>query len=220
VAKGIENDTLLTMTGIIEDELKNVSVRTVALSGPTHAEAVALDMPTTIVAACTDMTAAEQVQELFLGTCIRAYTNPDVLGVELSGAMKNIIALASGIATGLGCGDNTKAAIITRGIAEISRLGVAMGCSEQTFGGLAGIGDLIVTATSVPHLKALTGYLEDEVRTKLQRKPLSVDGEPASEWVLIDFGSVLVHVMSEEARNKYELERLWSDAPRLEIAAN
>ena len=149
VAKGIENDTLLTMTGILEDEIKNPTVRTVALSGPTHAEEVALDMPTTIVAACADMAAAEQVQELFQGTCIRAYTNPDVLGVELSGAMKNIIALASGIATGLGCGDNTKAAIITRGIAEISRLGVAMGCSEQTFGGLAGIGDLIVTATSM-----------------------------------------------------------------------
>ena len=79
---------------------------------------------------------------------------------------------------------------------------------------------VIVTATSVPHLKALVGHLEDEVRTKLQRKPLSVDGEPASEWVLIDFGSVLVHIMSEEARNKYELERLWSDAPRLEVAAN
>ena len=149
VAKGIENDSLYTMTQIIEDALQKPTVKLVALSGPTHAEEVALDMPTTIVSASVDMNAAEQVQELFLGTCIRAYTNTDVLGVELSGAMKNIIALASGIATGLGCGDNTKAAIITRGIAEISRLGVAMGCSEQTFGGLAGIGDLIVTATSV-----------------------------------------------------------------------
>lgn len=149
VAKGIEHGTLFTMTQIIEDEIKNPAVRLVALSGPTHAEEVALDMPTTIVSASADEAAAEQVQELFQGTCIRAYTNPDVLGVELSGAMKNIIALASGIATGLGCGDNTKAALITRGIAEISRLGVAMGCSEQTFGGLAGIGDLIVTATSV-----------------------------------------------------------------------
>ncbi len=149
VAKGIENDTLYTMTQIIESELKNPSVKLVALSGPTHAEEVALDMPTTIVSASADAAAAEQVQELFLGTCIRAYTNIDVLGVELSGAMKNIIALASGIAAGLGCGDNTKAALITRGIAEISRLGVVMGCSEQTFGGLAGIGDLIVTATSI-----------------------------------------------------------------------
>ena len=149
VAKGIEHGTLFTMTQIIEDEIKNPAVRLVALSGPTHAEEVALDMPTTIVAASHDLQAAEQVQELFQGSCIRAYTNPDVLGVELSGAMKNIIALASGISAGLGCGDNTKAALITRGIAEISRLGVAMGCSEQTFGGLAGIGDLIVTATSV-----------------------------------------------------------------------
>ena len=149
VAKGIENDTLFTMTQIIADELKNPTVKLVALSGPTHAEEVALDMPTTIVSASASEEAAEQVQELFQGTCIRAYTNTDVLGVELSGAMKNIIALSSGIATGLGCGDNTKAALITRGIAEISRLGVAMGCSEQTFGGLAGIGDLIVTATSV-----------------------------------------------------------------------
>lgn len=149
VAKGIENDTLFTMTQIIADAVKNPTVKLVALSGPTHAEEVALDMPTTIVSASEDMDAAEQVQDLFLQTCIRAYTNTDVLGVELSGAMKNIIALASGIATGLGCGDNTKAAIITRGIAEISRLGVAMGCNEQTFGGLAGIGDLIVTATSI-----------------------------------------------------------------------
>ena len=149
VAKGVENDTLYTMTQIIEDVLQNPTLKLVALSGPTHAEEVALDMPTTIVSASQDMEAAEKVQDLFVNTCIRAYTNTDVLGVELSGAMKNIIALASGIATGLGCGDNTKAAIITRGIAEISRLGVAMGCSEQTFGGLAGIGDLIVTATSM-----------------------------------------------------------------------
>ena len=149
VAKGIENDTLFTMTQIIEDEMKNHGVKLVALSGPTHAEEVALDMPTTIVSASFDADAAEQVQELFTGTCLRVYTNTDVLGVELSGAMKNVIALASGISAGLGCGDNTKAALITRGIAEISRLGVAMGCNEQTFGGLAGIGDLIVTATSI-----------------------------------------------------------------------
>jgi glycerol-3-phosphate dehydrogenase (NAD(P)+) len=110
---------------------------------------VARDLPTTIVSACEDQSAAEQVQDIFWGTCMRVYTNADVLGVELCGAMKNIIALASGIATGLGFGDNAKAALITRGIVEISRLGTAMGCREQTFGGLAGIGDLIVTATSM-----------------------------------------------------------------------
>lgn len=148
VAKGIEADTLMTMTEIIADELKNPKVKLVALSGPTHAEEVAKDLPTTIVSACEDLQAAEFVQGVFSGTCMRVYTNTDVLGVELSGAMKNIIALACGVATGLGYGDNARAALITRGIAEISRLGMAMGCKEQTFGGLAGVGDLIVTATS------------------------------------------------------------------------
>ena len=149
VAKGIEASTLMTMTQIIADELKNPTVKLVALSGPTHAEEVARDLPTTIVSACEDLTVAEFVQDVFFNTCMRVYTNEDVLGVELSGAMKNIIALASGIAVGLGYGDNTKAALMTRGIAEIARLGGAMGCNPQTFLGLAGIGDLIVTATSV-----------------------------------------------------------------------
>ena len=149
VAKGIEADTLKTMTQIIADEIRNPAVKLVALSGPTHAEEVAKDMPTTIVSACEDLEAAELVQEVFSNSCMRVYTNDDVLGVELCGAMKNVIALASGIAVGLGCGDNTRAALITRGMAEIARLGAAMGCKEQTFGGLAGIGDLIVTATSM-----------------------------------------------------------------------
>ena len=149
VAKGIEADTRLTMTGIISDELKNPKVKLVALSGPTHAEEVAKDLPTTIVSACEDLAVAERVQQMFGNTCMRVYTNDDVLGVELCGAMKNIIALASGAALGLGYGDNTKAALITRGMAEITRLGIAMGCKPQTFYGLAGVGDLIVTATSV-----------------------------------------------------------------------
>ncbi len=148
VAKGIEEDTLYTMTQIIADEIKDPTVRLVALSGPTHAEEVAKDLPTTIVSACTDAQAALQVQEVFSNTCMRVYTNEDVLGVELCGALKNIIALAAGVAVGLGYGDNTKAALITRGIAEIARLGTVMGCDDRTFGGLAGIGDLIVTATS------------------------------------------------------------------------
>ena len=149
VAKGIEADTLFTMTQIIRSEIPDPTVKLVALSGPTHAEEVARDLPTTIVAACTDMAAAEQAQNVFWASCMRVYTNEDVLGVELSGAMKNVIALAAGIAAGLGYGDNTKAALITRGMAEITRLGLAMGCRIETFLGLAGIGDLIVTATSV-----------------------------------------------------------------------
>lgn len=149
VAKGIETDTLFTMTQIIAQEIANPAVKLVALSGPTHAEEVAKDLPTTIVSACEDQCVAELVQNVFWGTCMRVYTNEDVLGVELCGAVKNVIALACGVASGLGYGDNAKAALITRGMAEISRLGMAMGCREQTFGGLAGIGDLIVTATSV-----------------------------------------------------------------------
>ncbi len=153
VGKGIEKDTLLTMSQILEDELnkdgQHSNVKVVALSGPTHAEEIALDMPTTIVSACTDMKAAEYVQDVFTNTCMRVYTNADVIGVELCGALKNVIALSCGIANGIGCGDNAKAALITRGMAEIARLGLKMGCMEQTFTGLAGIGDLIVTATSM-----------------------------------------------------------------------
>ena len=149
VAKGIEADTYFTMTQIIADELKNPTVHLVALSGPTHAEEVARDLPTTIVSACENPAVAKFVQSVFWDTCMRVYTNEDVLGVELCGAVKNVIALAAGVAIGLGYGDNTKAALITRGMAEITRLGTAMGCEEHTFSGLAGIGDLIVTATSV-----------------------------------------------------------------------
>ncbi len=149
VAKGIEADSFLTMTQIIASEVKNPTVKLVALSGPTHAEEVAKDMPTTIVSACEDAQAARFVQDVFWGTCMRVYTNEDVLGVELCGALKNVMALASGISYGLGYGDNIKAAIITRGAVEMARLGAAMGCNAMTFGGLAGVGDLIVTATSM-----------------------------------------------------------------------
>lgn len=152
VAKGIEADTLFTMSQVIEDELhdgKHDHVKVVALSGPTHAEEVAKDLPTTIVSACKDMDAAKKVQDIFMNTCMRVYTNEDVLGIELCGALKNIIALAAGISAGLGYGDNAKAAIITRGMVEMTRLGLKMGARQETFAGLAGIGDLIVTATSM-----------------------------------------------------------------------
>ena len=157
VAKGIEPDTLFTMTQIISDVIPSAKV--VALSGPTHAEEVAQDIPTTIVSACSDMKVAEKVQDVFMNTCMRVYTNVDVLGVELCGAFKNIIALAAGICSGLGFGDNTRAALITRGMSEITRLGLKMGCMEQTFYGLSGIGDLIVTATSQHSRNNKCGFL-------------------------------------------------------------
>ena len=151
-SKGIEADTGLLLTEVMEDEIQknHVSVRAMAaLSGPTHAEEVARDLPTLIVSACQDLEIAREIQHLFDGTCIRPYANTDLRGVEICGALKNVEALAVGIARGLGYGDNTAAALITRGMEEIRRLGLAMGCSERTFFGLAGIGDLIVTATSV-----------------------------------------------------------------------
>lgn len=157
VAKGIEPDTLMTMSEVIRSEIPHAKV--VALSGPTHAEEVARDLPTTIVSACEDMALAEYVQKLFSNPVLRVYTNTDVKGVELCGALKNIIALAAGISAGLGYGDNTKAALITRGLAEIERLGVKMGCLPETFSGLAGIGDLIVTATSKHSRNNRCGYM-------------------------------------------------------------
>ncbi len=156
-AKGIEPGTLKTMSGIISEEIPGSEP--VVISGPTHAEEVARDLPTTIVSACGDIEKARFIQGLFRGTCIRAYTNTDTLGVEMCGALKNIIALAAGISEGLGYGDNTKAALITRGLEEIRRLGMAMGCREQTFSGLAGMGDLIVTATSRHSRNNRCGFL-------------------------------------------------------------
>lgn len=146
VAKGIENDTLMRISEIVKEILPGNDFA--VLSGPSHAEEVALDIPTTIVSAALSKNVAEYVQDVFMTPNFRVYTNPDIVGVELGGALKNIIALGAGISDGLKYGDNTKAALMTRGIFEISRLGENMGASSSTFSGLAGIGDLIVTCTS------------------------------------------------------------------------
>ena len=151
--KGLEEGTLDTMTEVIAGEVAKarpgVTPVTVALSGPSHAEEVAFDMPTAIVAASHNAAAARLVQELFSNDVLRVYTSADVHGVELCGAIKNVIALACGIARGLGFGDNSSAALITRGLAEIRRLGTALGCDQETFFGLACAGDLVVTAGSL-----------------------------------------------------------------------
>lgn len=157
VAKGIEKDSCKTLSQVIKEEMPGA--RVVVLSGPTHAEEVAVDMPTAIVSASEDTAAAEEVQRVFSNKTFRVYTNDDVIGVEVCGALKNIIALATGISAGLGCGDNAKAAIITRGVAEIKRLGKKMGCSDATFAGLAGIGDLVVTCTSMHSRNNKAGIL-------------------------------------------------------------
>ncbi len=157
VGKGIEDDTLLMLEEIIKDEIPQAE--TAVLSGPSHAEEVGRHMPTTCVIGSRNKQTALFLQNLFMSDDFRVYINPDVLGISLGGALKNIIALASGIADGLGYGDNTKAALITRGIAEISRLGVAMGANPSTFAGLTGIGDLIVTCASMHSRNRRAGIL-------------------------------------------------------------
>lgn len=157
VSKGIEESTLMTLTAVISEEIPDVKVG--VLSGPSHAEEVGKKMPTTVVAGAKEKEVALLIQDTFMSDFFRVYTSPDVLGIELGGALKNVIALAAGMADGLGCGDNTKAALITRGIAEITRLGVAMGGSVETFAGLSGIGDLIVTCASKHSRNRKAGFL-------------------------------------------------------------
>lgn len=163
VSKGIEDKTLMTLTDVISEEIPGVKIG--VLSGPSHAEEVGKCMPTTVVAGANSKEIAELIQDTFMSDFFRVYTSPDVIGIELGGALKNVIALAAGMADGLGCGDNAKAALITRGIAEITRLGVAMGGNPSTFGGLSGIGDLIVTCQSLHSRNRKAGYLIGQGKT-------------------------------------------------------
>lgn len=157
VAKGIEENTLMTLSEIIEQEIPQADVA--VLSGPSHAEEVGRGIPTTIVVGAKSKATAEYIQSLFMNEVFRVYVSPDVLGIELGGSLKNVVALAAGIADGLGYGDNTKAALITRGITEIARLGTVMGGKFETFCGLTGIGDLIVTCASMHSRNRRAGIL-------------------------------------------------------------
>ncbi len=157
VAKGIEDGTYMTLSAIIEEEIPNAEV--CVLSGPSHAEEVGRGIPTTVVVGSKKQKIAEMLQDIFMNQVFRVYTNPDIIGIELGGALKNVIALAAGTTDGLGYGDNTKAALMTRGIAELTRLGIALGGKPETFSGLTGIGDLIVTCTSVHSRNRKAGYL-------------------------------------------------------------
>ncbi len=157
VAKGIEESTLMTLSEIIEEEIPQADVA--VMSGPSHAEEVGRGLPTTIVVGAGKKSTAEMIQNIFMSKVFRVYISPDILGIELGGSLKNVVALAAGIADGLGYGDNAKAALITRGITEISRLGTAMGGKYETFSGLTGIGDLIVTCASVHSRNRRAGIL-------------------------------------------------------------
>jgi len=158
VTKGIEPETGLRMTEIVGQETRH-RYRVVALSGPSHAEEVGRQQPTGVVAACADLKAAELVQDAFMCSYFRVYTNPDIVGVELGGALKNVIALSCGVTDGMGLGDNTKALMMTRGMTEMARLGSAMGGRWDTFAGLSGMGDLIVTCTSMHSRNRRAGIL-------------------------------------------------------------
>lgn len=163
VAKGIEESTLDTMSDILKEELPGREIA--VLSGPSHAEEVSKGIPTTVVVGTKKQKNAELIQTIFMNDFFRVYTSPDVIGIELGGSLKNVIALAAGVVDGLGYGDNTKAALMTRGIAEMTRLGLAMGGKAETFSGLSGVGDLIVTCTSSHSRNWNAGYLIGKGKT-------------------------------------------------------
>ena len=157
ISKGLEDSSLLRLSEVYADEIENAHIA--VMSGPSHAEEVSRNLPTTNVVAAKDPEIAKRIQDIFMNDTFRIYTSTDMIGVELGGALKNVIALCAGICDGLGFGDNTKAALMTRGIAEITRLGMAMGASRDTFAGLSGIGDLIVTCTSMHSRNRRAGIL-------------------------------------------------------------
>jgi glycerol-3-phosphate dehydrogenase (NAD(P)+) len=207
VAKGIEKNSYCRISEIVKEELGDRLYTVV--SGPSHAEEVALRMPTTLVAASRSQKLAEQAQDLFMNPYLRVYTNPDVVGVELAGALKNVIAFGAGIADGIGYGDNARAALITRGITEIARLGQAMGASLNTFAGLAGIGDLIVTCTSMHSRNRRAGILVGKGKSldeALEQVGMVVEGvytasaayELAKQYgIEIPITSAIYHVLYE-----------------------
>ena len=181
VTKGLEDGTHMRMSEIVAQE---TGMEVVALTGPSHAEEVALDIPTGLLAACQDQTKAELVQDAFMSDTLRVYTSSDPIGAELGAALKNVIALCAGITDGLGFGDNTKAMLMTRGLTETARLGVAMGAKKETFTGLAGVGDLIVTCTSMHSRNRRAGILigqGKDAQTAMQEVGAVVEGYYAAK---------------------------------------
>ena len=181
ITKGLEDKTHLRMSQVVAQETGH---EVVALTGPSHAEEVSIDVPTGLLAACADQQMAEFVQDAFMADCLRVYTSPDPVGAELGAALKNVIALCAGITDGLGCGDNTKAMLMTRGLTETARLGVAMGARKETFAGLAGVGDLIVTCTSMHSRNRRAGILigqGKDAQTAMQEVGAVVEGYYAAK---------------------------------------
>ena len=217
VSKGIEDSTLMLLDAVIAEEVPQAVVG--VLSGPSHAEEVGRGMPTTVVAGSKDLRIAELIQDVFMSDFMRVYTSTDVTGIELGAALKNVIALAAGIADGLGCGDNAKAALITRGIAEITRLGVKMGGKPETFAGLSGIGDLIVTCESKHSRNRRAGCLMGQGKTyqeAMDEVKMVVEGVYSAKAALALAKKYQVSVPITEQVNKV----LFEDAPVREAAGN
>jgi glycerol-3-phosphate dehydrogenase (NAD(P)+) len=228
--KGLEVNTLKRMSEVIHDELPHVSINHLAvLSGPSHAEEVSRGLPTTIVAASISQTTAELVQDLFMGRNLRVYTNPDITGVELGGSLKNIIALGCGISDGLQFGDNAKAALLTRGLVEITRLGLSMGASFSTFSGLTGIGDLIVTGTSKHSRNWQAGYLLGQgfsVEAAIAKVGMVVEGIKTTQAavrlaeqyaVQMPIASTIYQILFEGQNPKLAVEELMGRSRRHEV---
>nr|MBQ8243818.1 NAD(P)-dependent glycerol-3-phosphate dehydrogenase [Oscillospiraceae bacterium] len=181
VTKGLEAGTHKRMSEVVAEA---TGKEVVALTGPSHAEEVAIDVPTALLAACENQQKAEFVQDAFMADCLRVYTSPDPVGAELGAALKNVIALCAGITDGLGCGDNTKAMLMTRGLTETARLGVSLGAKKETFAGLAGVGDLIVTCTSMHSRNRRAGILigqGKDVQTAMKEVGAVVEGYYAAK---------------------------------------
>ena len=206
VTKGIDPDTQQRMSQVVQQETGHTVV---ALTGPTHAEEVARNMPSGCLAACPDKDLAEFVQDAFMSDCFRVYTSPDIVGAELGGALKNVIALCAGISDGLGFGDNCKAMLMTRGLTEIARLGVALGAQKETFAGLAGIGDLIVTCTSMHSRNRRAGILIGQGKTAqeaMEQVGAVVEGYYAtrSVWLLAKKQGIEMPILNAAYQVLYE----------------
>ena len=219
--KGLEIDTYSRMSMVIKEELSRVPLeQIIVLSGPSHAEEVSKNMPTTVVVAGKQLDVAEQVQDLFMNSSFRVYTNLDVVGVEIAGALKNIIALGAGMNDGLGFGDNAKAALMTRGLAEIARLGIELGANPLTFSGLAGVGDLIVTCTSKHSRNWRAGYMlgkGEHLETVLNKMGMVVEGVKTTKAayhlakrynVSMPITSELFRVLFEDKHSNHAVEDL------------
>ena len=211
VTKGIEAETGLRMTEVVRQEIGD-GCKVVALSGPSHAEEVGRQVPTGVVAACEDLAVAAQVQDVFMSPVFRVYTNPDIVGVELGGALKNIIALCCGVSDGMGLGDNTKALMMTRGMTEMARLGVALGGRSDTFAGLSGMGDLIVTCTSMHSRNRRAGILIGQGKTA--KEAMAEVGATVEGYYAADSARMLAEKMGVDmpiCRCAYEV--LYEDRP-------